>query len=222
MSSLGKKNLVVRLSGEAYDYRYMRDPACQFWAVCSDSPWYFERYAEDAVVIGMMFWAAFAVCFVCYMARSAYNTAVRRNRRLEENKRLLSAVFVAMGVLWLSWFLMAFSDPVEMDIPVWARYAGLFVFFAGVSLFILSHVKLKGFEGKEKLVTGGIYSRIRNPMYLGFILWVVGFPIFTRSLITLASSAIWIPHLLYWKSLEEKELEEKFESYADYRKRTWF
>jgi protein-S-isoprenylcysteine O-methyltransferase Ste14 len=74
----------------------------------------------------------------------------------------------------------------------------------------------------EQRATGGVYSKIRSPMYLGFILWIVGLPIFTRSFITLASSVIWIPHFLCWKLLEEKVLEEKFEGYADCKKSTWF
>jgi protein-S-isoprenylcysteine O-methyltransferase Ste14 len=45
---------------------------------------------------------------------------------------------------------------------------------------------------------------------------------FMRSLITLASSVIWVPHIIYWKVLEEKDLEEKYEEYREYKKKTWF
>jgi protein-S-isoprenylcysteine O-methyltransferase Ste14 len=109
-----------------------------------------------------------------------------------------------------------------MDIPDWIGYVGLGSFIMGFALFILSHGKMKGFEDKGKLVTEGIYSKIRNPMYLGFIIWIVGFPIFTRSLITLLSSVIWISFILTWKRLEEKELEKKYENYREYKKRTLF
>jgi len=55
-----------------------------------------------------------------------------------------------MDILWFSWFQMCFSDPIKMDFSDWIRYIGLLLFLAGVFLFIFSHKKLKGFEGKEK------------------------------------------------------------------------
>jgi protein-S-isoprenylcysteine O-methyltransferase Ste14 len=117
---------------------------------------------------------------------------------------------------------MVLSDPVMLTIPLWLRYIGLALFVVGVLLFFLSHTRMGGFEDKGGLVTQGIYARIRNPMYLGFILWIIGFPIFMQSLVTLASAVIWIAHILYWKLLEEKELEKKYEQYSEYKKKTWF
>jgi protein-S-isoprenylcysteine O-methyltransferase Ste14 len=117
---------------------------------------------------------------------------------------------------------MCFSDPVKMSFPDWIRYIGLLLFSIGVFLFIFSHVSLKGFRGGGKLITGGIYSKIRNPMYLGFTIWVIGLPIFARGLMALISSAIWIAHIMCWKILEERELEKKNTEYSEYRKKTWF
>ena len=79
----------------------------------------------------------------------------------------------------------------------------------------------RGFDSK-KLVRTGIYSKIRHPMYLGFILWIIGFPLFMQSFITLASSVIWIPQIMYWKISEESKLEEMYKEYREYKKRTWF
>ncbi|MCK4226398.1 isoprenylcysteine carboxylmethyltransferase family protein [candidate division WOR-3 bacterium] len=141
---------------------------------------------------------------------------------LAESKKIVTSIFIIMFVLWFSWFQMCFLDPIKMNIPDWIRYIGLSLFLMGVFLFIFSHTKLKGFEDTGELITGGIYSKIRNPMYLGFIIWIVGFPIFTKSLITLVSSTIWISHIIYWKILEERELEEKYKEYREYKKKTWF
>jgi protein-S-isoprenylcysteine O-methyltransferase Ste14 len=117
---------------------------------------------------------------------------------------------------------MCFRDPVPLKIPELIRYLGLFLFACGVSLFILSHLKLGGFREGGELMTGGIYSRIRNPMYLGFILWVIGFPVFTKSMITLGSSVLWIVCFIFWKVLEEKDLEKKYPEFREYKKKTWF
>jgi protein-S-isoprenylcysteine O-methyltransferase Ste14 len=74
----------------------------------------------------------------------------------------------------------------------------------------------------QGLATKGLYSKLRHPMYYGFILWVLGLPIFMNSLFALASALIWIPQFLYWGISEEKELEKKHAEYKEYKKKTWF
>jgi len=169
-----------------------------------------------------MFFVWFGICFVCYAIRTVFNVMIYNKHPWAESKKIINFVFLVMGILWFSWFSMCFADPVGMSIPDWIRYAGFIFFLAGVFLFVFSHIKLRGFEDKKRLVMTGIYSRIRNPMYLGFILWIIGFPVFTRSFVTLASSVMWIAFIMYWKGLEEKELMRRFKHYREYMKRTWF
>jgi protein-S-isoprenylcysteine O-methyltransferase Ste14 len=164
----------------------------------------------------------FSTCFVCYALRTAYNVLNHKKHPLAASKKMVASVYAVMFILWLSWFQMCFSDPLELIAPGYVRYTGLLMFVLGVLLFILSHTKLGGFRHRDQLATTGIYSRIRNPMYLGFILWVVGLPIFTGSLMTLLSSAVWISHIIVWKVLEERELANRHTEYGEYVKRTWF
>ena len=166
------------------------------------------------------FW--FGMCFVCYMLRTAFNILKHKDSPFAENRKIVISIFIVMGILWFSWGQMCFLDPIKMNITDWIRYIGLLLFLTGVFLFIFSHVKLKGFKDKGKLITDGVYSKIRNPMYIGFIIWIIGFPIFMRSVVTLASSAIWILHIIHWKTLEERELEKKYKEYKEYRRKTWF
>ena len=155
------------------------------------------------------------------MIRTSYHVLDNRGSKLAENKILLNALFVVMFFLWFSWFGMSMNGPYEMNLPLWARYTGLAMFIFGVSLFVISHLKIRGLES-EKLVTSGIYSRIRHPMYLGFIIWIIGFPMFMNALFVLASAIIWIPHILYWRMSEERQLTKKYEDYEEYKKKTWF
>jgi protein-S-isoprenylcysteine O-methyltransferase Ste14 len=127
-----------------------------------------------------------------------------------------------MGVLWFAWFSMNFNDPVKVTVPTVLRYTGLALFVVGVSLFLFAHRGMGRLKGEDKLVTTGIFSKLRNPMYLGFMVWVVGFPLFMQSMLTLASAILWILHFFFWKVLEEKELAKKFSEYSDYKKKTWF
>jgi protein-S-isoprenylcysteine O-methyltransferase Ste14 len=79
---------------------------------------------------------------------------------------------------------------------------------------------LESYEGD--LITKGIYSKIRHPMYFGFILWLIGFPIFFGALFSCILSFLFIVNVLFWRYLEEKELEKRFPSYPDYKKTTIF
>jgi protein-S-isoprenylcysteine O-methyltransferase Ste14 len=126
-----------------------------------------------------------------------------------------------MSLGWFSWFGMSFIDPYAISLSSWARYTGLAMFIIGVSLFIIAFLKVRDSDS-DTLVTSGIYSRLRHPMYLGFIIWIIGFPVFTESLFTLASVAIWIPHILYWRMSEERQLTKMYEDYEEYKKKTLF
>jgi protein-S-isoprenylcysteine O-methyltransferase Ste14 len=162
------------------------------------------------------------VCFVCFAARSAFNTLEYRKSPISSSRAAYGVVFVVMLLLWGSWFHMCFSDPVRLVLPVWLRWLGLVLFLVGVGLFLFSSLKLHVSKKGESFARTGVYSRIRNPMYLGFIIWVVGFPVYKGSLVTLVCSAVWIAHFMYWKVLEERGLEREHEEYREYKKRTWF
>jgi protein-S-isoprenylcysteine O-methyltransferase Ste14 len=59
-------------------------------------------------------------------------------------------------------------------------------------------------------------------MYLGFILWLIGFPVYIGALISFILSFVFIANVLFWRYLEEKELEERFPYYMNYKKMTIF
>jgi len=59
-------------------------------------------------------------------------------------------------------------------------------------------------------------------MYLGFILWIIGFPVIFGALFSFLLGLLFMTNILFWRYLEEKELEERFSSYKEYRKKTIF
>ncbi|MCX6259142.1 MAG: hypothetical protein NTW49_14765, partial [Bacteroidia bacterium] len=79
---------------------------------------------------------------------------------------------------------------------------------------------LESYEGD--LITKGIYSKIRLPMYLGFILSLIGVPIFFGAIFSSILSLLFTANILFWRYLEEKELNKRFTSYMDYKKTTIF
>lgn len=169
-----------------------------------------------------MFWIWFAICFVCFAIRTLFNYLNSVEYKAAGKKRVITFIYVVMGILWFSWFSMNFNDPLKVPLPLWPRVLGLLFFVTGVSLFVFAHAGMGRLKDEGHLVTTGIYSKIRNPMYLGFILWAIGFPLFLQSMLTLASAVLWIVHFLMWKILEEKELQRRFSWYREYKARTWF
>jgi protein-S-isoprenylcysteine O-methyltransferase Ste14 len=109
----------------------------------------------------------------------------------------------------------------------WLRWLGFFFALVGFVGVILSRYTLgRSFSVVPKataLVTNGIYSRIRNPIYISGMFCVAG------ALLMLRLRYLWIVFLLVIpiqiiRARREAEvLEAKFgDAYREYRSRTWF
>jgi protein-S-isoprenylcysteine O-methyltransferase Ste14 len=72
-------------------------------------------------------------------------------------------------------------------------------------------------------VTTGLYSRIRNPIYVFGALTIAGIVIWANKPWLLLGFAVLIPLQVYRIRKEERVLAEKFgASYLDYKRKTWF
>jgi len=128
-----------------------------------------------------------------------------------------------MMLLWLSWFALCSLDSYKIELSFIVKYAGGLISILGVALFIIALLTIKSLESYDgELITTGIYSKIRHPMYLGFICWLIGAPLFFGAVFSLFLSFLFIANVLFWRHLEEIELDERFKSYGEYRKTTLF
>ena len=72
------------------------------------------------------------------------------------------------------------------------------------------------------LVTDGLYSRIRNPSYLGLLILSLGWALAFRSGAGVLLAALNIPPLIARMNSEERLLHAQFgQEYEAYRARTW-
>jgi methanethiol S-methyltransferase len=94
---------------------------------------------------------------------------------------------------------------------------------AGLGLALGGLIRLKGLENIDRLVTGGIFAKLRHPMYTGFVLWILGWVIFYGAALSLMIGMLCAAGIPYWRRLEELRLEAQFgDAYRSYRKGTWF
>jgi protein-S-isoprenylcysteine O-methyltransferase Ste14 len=126
------------------------------------------------------------------------------------------------GLVALGWIFHFAPGPRGL-----ARSIGLLLGLIGLAGVILARYTLgRSFSIAPKataLVTSGIYSRIRNPIYISGMFFVVGAFLIVGRPELLAILVVLIPTQIIRARREAEVLEAKFgDAYREYRKRTWF
>lgn len=108
-----------------------------------------------------------------------------------------------------------------------SRWLGLLIAIpAAVMLFVARWQLGKSFSltpQARELVTHGIYSKIRNPIYVFSGIFVTGFLIALQKPYAFLFLAVLLVVQITRAHKEAKVLEEKFgDAYREYRKKTWF
>ncbi len=171
---------------------------------------------------GKMFFIWVGIGVATHCIRTAYEI-LKFKKIIIPDKISFIIILSVMLLMWISWFNMCTADIYKIIIPDLVRFFGLVVFIAGIIIFLTALFTIKAVEThKGDLVTGGVYSKIRHPMYLSFILWLIGLSVFSGAVISFIVSIAFITNILFWKYLEEKELEIRYPTYNDYKKRTIF
>ena len=135
----------------------------------------------------------------------------------------LNVITLAIVILAVIFFVTH-----AMNLPWTAlRIAGLAIALPAVILFSMARMQLgRSFSVEAKateLVTAGIYSRIRNPIYFFGALMILGVIVWTGRPILLLIYVILIPAQIVRARKEAQILEAKFgDAYVEYRKKTWF
>jgi protein-S-isoprenylcysteine O-methyltransferase Ste14 len=130
----------------------------------------------------------------------------------------LAAVLAAAGIF------IAYGPPVEWTA---VKIAGAAI--AGVSLLLLVVARLQlgasfSVQAKaKKLVTTGLYAKIRNPIYMFGALTLVGVALLLSNWVLLLAVGLLAPVQMVRARNEERVLAEAFgEEYARYKAGTWF
>jgi protein-S-isoprenylcysteine O-methyltransferase Ste14 len=113
--------------------------------------------------------------------------------------------------------------------PPWdaMRIAGLVLVAFGITLLTIARFELgNSFSVTPQaraLVTRGIYSRVRNPIYIFGTIAIAGLILWFRQPVLLLLVAILVPMQIARARAEARVLEQKFgDEYRAYRRNTWF
>lgn len=132
---------------------------------------------------------------------------------------LLLQTMATLGLLAILWL---WPGPWNV-----ARLTGSMLTIAGLTLVFTARVQLgKSFSvtpQARKLVTHGLYSKVRNPIYVFGIVVISGVILILHKLRLWILLAIIIPMQIVRARKEAKVLEAKFgNEYREYQRRTWF
>jgi protein-S-isoprenylcysteine O-methyltransferase Ste14 len=166
---------------------------------------------------------ALSLCLAGLAIRTGYELLKKAGRVNPRNKVVFSVVFVGMILMLTSWFIMGPSDPQRVGLPAVVRWLGLGASVAGLGIALGGWIQLRGLENIDHLVTSGLFSKIRHPMYAGFTLWILGWVVFYGAAVSLVVGLVCIGNIVYWRRLEEEKLASDYgEDYRRYRVATWF
>jgi protein-S-isoprenylcysteine O-methyltransferase Ste14 len=181
---------------------------------------FFANPARIALVI-----ATVAMVVAALFSSVNLSTGEREDR----SNRWVIGVLSLIGLL--SAWLPAYTDRKEfwvLDGDI-VRWLGVALYVVGGALrlwpiFILGRrfSGLVAIQPGHALVTDGLYSRIRNPSYLGLLILSLGWALAFRSGAGVLLAALNIPSLVARMNSEERLLQAQFgREYEAYRARTW-
>jgi protein-S-isoprenylcysteine O-methyltransferase Ste14 len=142
----------------------------------------------------------------------------RRNSQVKLNYGTL-AIFAVFLVFVGAWVVHQPLTPMRLVGIVIALPCALLLMLARLQLGSAFSVEAKA----SKLVTTGLYSRIRNPIYVFGGLLIVGLLLLADRPILLLLFLVLIPLQAVRIRREEHVLAEKFGAeYEEYKRNTWF
>jgi len=147
------------------------------------------------------------------------NTAVLRSL-------LIAALFVTLW-WWLASLARRLDHALGGPLPAWTRafaieligFGAIVAFLCVISFGLYGHGTPAPFDPPREFVVKGPYQFVRNPMYIGAVLTLVGAGLWLQSpgILALAALGLVLAHL-FVVFVEEPSLEKKFgESYRAYK-----
>jgi protein-S-isoprenylcysteine O-methyltransferase Ste14 len=126
----------------------------------------------------------FVEFIIITVVRSIHTRPYRRLKVAIDNKSALDLVLLGVAgismILPLIYLFSSWLDFADYALPEWLGWVGAVFFAVGIWMLWRSHADLGrnwtptlGLRDDHKLVTEGIFKRIRHPMYTAHLLWAI-------------------------------------------------
>jgi protein-S-isoprenylcysteine O-methyltransferase Ste14 len=147
--------------------------------------------------------------------------AVVGSQKIGKNT-LLGLLIVVIFDLGRFILVLPFCEQPRFDLGGWHGLIGGIILVVGL-IFCIPALDIRPFNAANeqlKLKTTGFYRIVRNPIYLGEILWCFGWAIIFRSIVGVTLIPLWWAGLLILILIEEESLERALgQTYLDYKQR---
>lgn len=140
---------------------------------------------------------------------------------------LLYAIFV-ISIVWIVIMpLDAKRFGWSPTFPLWLKIIGglllilsiFFIFATTVqNTYLSTRVRIQS-ERKQQVISTGVYGFVRHPLYLGYLLLMIGGPLLLGSIVGLALGLLGIITIVVRILGEEKMLLQELASYEEYRQK---
>lgn len=140
-----------------------------------------------------------------------------------------SLIFAFLFIFSWGWIFLyisrQFDKYFKIELPEWSQLCGIILVIIGSAIGLLSImtfiIKGKGtpapFDAPKKFVSTGPYKFVRNPMYLGGIILIIGFGFYENSISILLFSLLWILFAnIFIICFEEPTLRKRFGTTYDH------
>ncbi|HMF31182.1 MAG TPA: isoprenylcysteine carboxylmethyltransferase family protein [Candidatus Lokiarchaeia archaeon] len=132
---------------------------------------------------------------------------------------LFFVVFLAVWIL--DSFILRISTFLANYIPLWVTLPIAGIMIIGAAYFIrkAEETVFKEIRDPPRVINSGVFARVRHPMYLGTILFLLALGVATCSLFSLAVWGLMFVFFDRIAAFEEQDLEQIFgQEYVEYKR----